>query len=261
MGEQDREDAIEARRMAMAMVKKNKAKKAERKKEEALRKTKAKIEQQSAVLDAKMKIAEKEALQKAAKNEERRKKDRETADKEKLEMENEVSKMDKALDDIETGAKETKKRLAEEQYFKITKNNTVITENDGDSNSDKRIIMKTDIRVGKEIDEIKVFDDSIKLYFDDDINAKDFVSGVENAEAKRLEIDGNLAESKERNANSASTSIELSSKKKHKKKSKKIERKDDGDKTSTKDKKKTKKKKPTIDGKEKKVKKKKKLKE
>lgn len=184
--ELDRMEAHEAQKMATQMAQKNKAKKEEREIEEARAAAKAKIEQKTAAIDAKMKAAEKEALKQAKKDEKIRKKNAEKDDMIKQHLENEVSNMDKMLEDIESGAKATKERLEKKKYD---------DDDDDDELDINDLQLQTDMKIGHEIDEVEMFDASVQLNFDDTDHDEDEFEKI------RREIEENLAASKEQNAN------------------------------------------------------------
>jgi len=201
--EQDAEEAIEARRMAMEMVKKNKAKKEERKRAEALLKAKAKIEQKTAKLDAQMKIAEKNAIKKAKAEIKKRKKKEMKDAKKTLKMNNKVSEMNKQLKDLEVSAHETKKRL-KEPHYKVSEDSEIV-ENDGDEINQihmraNALMRASDHESNSKMNKIQTFDDSIVLDFGDDVDATD-LDDLEIAEERRLKIEENLVQSKKRTAN------------------------------------------------------------
>ena len=133
--EQDAQEALQANKAVMEMVRRNKIKKQELKKARALEAARVKIEQRALELEEVNRLAEQAAIQKSNRESlKRRKKEKKAAKKSQM-MKEEVSNLQSELKKIEESAKEAKKRFMGPDY-KVTKDRELIDGGPGDEGNE-----------------------------------------------------------------------------------------------------------------------------
>lgn len=204
--EKDANNAIEARRAVMKMVQKNKIKKKELRRVEAVAAATAKVEERKSKLEEKVKRTEQISLKKAKKQRLKLERNEKKVDMKTQKMEEEFSDMQSKLKKIEATEIEARKQLKKPTYS--------VTNDDGDDDHNdnigellERMQARANVLIFASeptvLEDVEHFDTNIELDFELDDHLNEF-KVLEDAEAKRQEIEKKLIQSKESIANKKS---------------------------------------------------------